>query len=105
MKAILEIGGKQVLVEPGVKILTELIPEKTVGDQFEIEQVLCVYGDGKTLVGTPHVKGAKVKCTVTGTNRGPKIQIRTYKRRNAFKRTKGHRQNYIELKIDDIITG
>jgi large subunit ribosomal protein L21 len=105
MKAILEIGGKQVLVEPGVKILTELIPEKTIGDQIEIEQVLCVYGDGKTMVGTPHVKGAKVKCTIIGAVRGPKIEIRTYKRRNASKRTKGHRQDYIELKIDDVIAG
>ena len=105
MKAILEIGGKQVLVEPGVKILTELIPDKSVGDQFEIDTILCVYDEGKTIVGTPHVKGAKVKCTVTASGRGPKIDIRTYKRRNAFKRTKGHRQGYFELKIDEVIAG
>jgi len=103
MKAILEIGGKQVLVEPGVKIRTEEIPDKEIGDQFEIEEVLCIYGNGKTQIGTPHVKGAKVKFTVTGRGRGTKIDIRTYKRRKAYKRTKGHRQNYIELKVDEII--
>lgn len=103
MKAILEIGGKQVLVEPGKKFMAELIPDKVVGDHLEFDQVLCVYGDGKILVGTPHVKGAKVKFTIIREARGPKIHIRTYKRRSSSKRTKGHRQDYFELKVDDII--
>jgi len=105
MKAILEIGGKQFLVEPGVKIRSEEIPDKNIGDQFEVEEILCVFGNGKTLVGTPHVKGARVKFTVTGRGRGPKIDIRTYKKRNAYQRTMGHRQNFIELKVDEIIAG
>lgn len=103
MKAILEIGGKQVLIEPGVRIRTEEMPEKEIGESFEVNEVLCVYDDNKTMVGTPHVDGAKVKFTVTGRGRSPKIDIRIYKRRNAYQRAKGHRQNYIELKVDEII--
>lgn len=104
MKAILEIGGKQVLVGPGSVIRTEKLDYK-VGDSFEIDKILCVYTEDKTLIGNPHVNGAKVKFTVKDSVKGSKIYIRTYKRRKAQKRTLGHRQLHTVLKVDDIIAG
>jgi large subunit ribosomal protein L21 len=104
MKAILEIGGKQVLVGPGSVVRTEKLDYKE-GDSFEIDKVLCVYSEEKTLLGKPHVNGAKVKFTVKDSIKGRKILIRTYKRRKAEKRTLGHRQLHTVLKVDDIIAG
>ena len=104
MKAILEIGGKQVLVGPGSVVRTEKLDYKE-GDSFEIDKVLCLYSEEKTLLGNPHVKGAKVKFTVKDSIKGTKIYIRTYKRRKAEKRTLGHRQLHTVLKVDDIIAG
>ncbi len=104
MKAILEIGGKQILVEPGKVVRTEKL-SYDVGESFEIDKVLCAFDDDNTHVGSPHVSGAKVKFTVKGDGKGKKIRIRTYKKRKAQKRTMGHRQNYTELKVDEVIAG
>ena len=104
MKAIVEIGGKQVLVEPGATIRTEKQNYES-GASFELDKVLCIYDDDKTLIGQPYVDGASVKFTVGETLKGKKILIRTYKRRKAQKRTLGHRQLHTVLKVDDIITG
>ena len=101
MKAIVEIGGKQILVDKGQVFRTEKLEYK-VGDSFETKQVLCVFSDDKILVGTPLVKGAKVKMTVKGEGKGRKILVRTYKRRKAQKRTLGHRQQYTELQVDKV---
>jgi large subunit ribosomal protein L21 len=104
MKAILEIGGKQILVEPGTVIRTEKL-DQNVGDSFELDQVLCIFGDNRTIVGSPHVNGAKVKFSVKGETKGKKVYMRTYKRRKKYKRTLGHRQNYLELRVEDVIAG
>jgi large subunit ribosomal protein L21 len=104
MKAILEIGGKQVLVGPGSVVRTEKLDYKE-GDSFEIDKVLCIYSEDKTLIGNPHVNGAKVKFTVKDSVKGKKIYMRTYKRRKQEKRTLGHRQLHSVLRVDDIIAG
>ena len=104
MKAILEIGGKQILVEPGSVFRTEKL-DYEVDQTFEIDKVLCTFDGDKTKIGSPHVDGAKVKFTVKSGGKGKKLYIRTYKKRKAEKHTMGHRQLYTELRVDEIIAG
>ena len=104
MKAIFEIGGKQIVVESGSVFRTEKL-NYDIGESFEIDKVLCTFDDENTNIGAPHVDGAKVKLTVKSEGKGKKIKIRTYKRRKAQKRTLGHRQMYTELKVDEVIAG
>jgi large subunit ribosomal protein L21 len=102
MNAIIEIGGKQILVNEGKVFRTEKLDYK-VGETFESDKVLCVFDDSKVLIGTPHVGGAKVRMTVRGEGKGKKIRISTYKRRKKYIRTLGHRQFYTELKVEEVI--
>jgi len=51
------------------------------------------------------MSGAKVKATVLAHGRGEKVRIFKMRRRKHFQKTQGHRQNYTEVRIDDIVGG
>jgi large subunit ribosomal protein L21 len=54
-------------------------------------------------VGAPLVAGARVKATVLAHGRGEKLKIFKLRRRKHYQKTQGHRQNYTEVRIDDIV--
>ena len=89
--AVLETGGKQVLVKAGDKIEIEKIAVEA-GQDAVLDTVLAV-SDGTTLkVGKPYVEGAKVTLTVDGIVKGKKVINFKAKRRKGDRRTVGHRQ-------------
>ena len=89
--AVLETGGKQVLVKVGDTVEIEKI-EAEEGKEVALDTV-CAVSDGTTLkVGTPYVEGAKVTLAVVGVKRGVKTIIFKAKRRKGSRRTVGHRQ-------------
>lgn len=93
--AIFQTGGKQYRVSVGdiVKV------EKLQSDgQVEFDQVLMV-GDK---IGNPTVAGAKVVAQVVEQKRGDKVLVFKKKRRQNYRRTRGHRQYITVLKITDI---
>ena len=53
-------------------------------------------------VGAPLVSGAKVKATVVSHGRGDKVKIFKMRRRKHHQKSQGHRQNYTEVRIDEI---
>ena len=59
-----------------------------------------LFVDGK--VGAPLVKGATVEAELVKQKRADKIVIFKKKRRQNYRRKKGHRQNLTVLKITDI---
>jgi large subunit ribosomal protein L21 len=101
MYAVVETGGKQYRVAPGGVIAVERLPG-SVGDVVELSRVLLV-GEGEQVkVGTPVVSGAKVRATILGQVRGPKIMVFKFKRRSNYRRKTGHRQGFTEIKITDV---
>ena len=103
MYAIIQSGGKQYRVAEGDRLQVE---RDVLGgaDQEKVtfNEVLMVGGD-KPQVGDPLVKGASVVATVVGETRGQKIIVFKKKRRkNHTKRTHGHRQDVVEIRIDSI---
>jgi large subunit ribosomal protein L21 len=98
--AIVRTGGKQFRVEPGMTLRVPTI-EKDVDSSVELEALLIADGDN-VKVGSPLVDGAAVKATVVGHGRGKKIIVFKKKRRKQYKRKKGHRQGYTEIKIENI---
>ena len=61
MKAVIKVGGKQYVVAEKETLLVDLLPEGT--KELETDALLTIDGD-KTEVGTPFVKGVKVKAKV-----------------------------------------
>jgi len=101
MEAIIETGGKQYKVEPGMKIKVEKIPGSP-GEEVKFEKVLMVNKNGETFVGAPILSGALVTAEIIHQDRSKKIIV--YKRRpkKGYKRTIGHRQYFTEVKIKEI---
>jgi large subunit ribosomal protein L21 len=100
--AVVRSGGRQYRVQAGDQFLVEKLSAEA-GQQLTLDEVLLVADEGKAKVGTPLVKGAKVKVTVVGQERGPKIRIFKYRPKQRYRRRLGHRQNYTRLRVDDIV--
>ena len=99
--AIVQTGSKQYRVQAGDKIRVESLPVYT-GEIVSIDDVLMVSREGDVKVGTPVVAGARVRAQVTSRGRGRKITVFKYKSKVRYRRKKGHRQHYTDLRIIDI---
>ena len=93
--AIFQTGGKQYRVQSGDVIKVEKL---NATGTVEFDQVLML-GDK---VGTPYISGAKVVATVVEQKRADKVLVFKKKRRQNYRRTRGHRQYLTVLKITDI---
>ena len=102
MFAVIETGGKQYRVEAGDVIDVELVEAGEKGASVEFDQVLMVGGENGVTVGSPRVEGARVTGELVGEVKGPKVRVFKFKRRKQYRRTNGHRQKYIRVRIDDI---
>jgi large subunit ribosomal protein L21 len=102
MYAVVKTGGKQYRVSPGDSVEVEKLPYE-VGQQIELDQVLLVANGAGAQIGQPLVDGAKVKATVTRQTKGRKLIVFKYRPSKRYRRKRGHRQNYTQLRIDEII--
>ena len=104
MFAVIRTGGKQYRVEPGDVLDVEIVDDKAeVGGRIALDQVLLVYGDGGTRVGNPLIPGAVVEATLMNDIRGPKVRIFKHKKRKAFRKRAGHRQDLQRVKVERIV--
>jgi large subunit ribosomal protein L21 len=101
MYAVIRSGGKQARVAPGDSIRLEKLAG-TVGEPVELPEVLLVGNEGEPRIGTPLVEGAKVIGTIMAQGRGPKIVVFKMKRRKGYRRKRGHRQAYTEVRVEKI---
>lgn len=103
MYAIVESGGKQHRVEVGQRIAVERAwPGVQPGSQVVFERVLLFRDDTRVKVGKPLVEGAAVKGTLVRELRSEKVIIFKKKKRKGFRKTRGHRQDLLEIRIDAI---
>jgi large subunit ribosomal protein L21 len=101
MYVIVETGGKQYRLTQGETVRVERL-EGEEGGQVVIDSVLAASTDEGLKVGRPKLEGARVIGTILKQGRGPKIRIYKFKRRKGYRRTKGHRQEFTEIRIDQI---
>lgn len=99
MFAIIQTGGKQYRVEPGMRLRVEKLPLE-VGSTLEFEPLFI--GGERLEVGAPTVQGAKVVAEVLGHGKGKKVLVMKFKAKVNYRRKKGHRQPYTEILIREI---
>ena len=102
MYAVFRTGGKQFRAEPGTRLR---IPSLDVepGDSVVFDQVLLAGdSDDAVHVGTPTLEGASVKAEVIRHGRGKKIIVFKRKRRKGYRRKQGHRQDFTEIRVDEV---
>jgi len=104
MYAIVEINGQQFKAEAGKKLFVHHIEGVENGQAVEFERVLLVDNDGTVTVGAPTVEGAKVTAEVVSPLvKGEKILVFHKKRRKGYRKLNGHRQQFTELTIKEVI--
>jgi large subunit ribosomal protein L21 len=104
MYAIVEINGQQFKAEAGKKLFVQHIQEAEAQQTVEFERVLLVDNDGAFTVGAPVVEGAKVVCEVVSPLvKGDKVLVFHKKRRKGYRKLNGHRQQFTELAIKEVI--
>jgi large subunit ribosomal protein L21 len=74
-----------------------------VGAEVEFGRVLAVVRDGNELVIGDTLAQARVKGTIASHGRGDKVVVFKFKRKKQYKRTIGHRQNYTEVRVSEIL--
>jgi len=103
MYAVLKTGGKQYKVAENDVIIVEKLAAEA-GSNIDLDEVLMI-GDGEaSTVGTPTIVGAKVTAEVLEQKRGKKVIVFKKKRRQNYRRTRGHRQELTVLRITDILS-
>ncbi|MBO44795.1 MAG: 50S ribosomal protein L21 [Rhodospirillaceae bacterium] len=103
MFAVIKTGGKQYKVAKDDVVRIEKLDAKT-GSKVAFDNVLMVGNTDTQTIGTPVVPGASVAGTVMEQTRDPKILVFKRKRRQGYRRLKGHRQHVTLVKITDILT-
>jgi large subunit ribosomal protein L21 len=101
MYAVIMSGGKQYRVAEGDVLNIEKL-DAEAGAQIEFDKVLLVAKDENIKLGTPYVKGAKVKAEIVMHGRGEKVHIIKFRRRKHYMRHQGHRQDFVAVKISAI---
>jgi large subunit ribosomal protein L21 len=99
--AIIADGGRQYKVEAGQKLEIDY-REAEAGSSLTFDRVLAISDDKGFRLGRPTIDGAKVTAKVLGEAKGDKIYIQKFRRRKNSRRRTGHRQQYVEVQIDQI---
>jgi large subunit ribosomal protein L21 len=102
MYAIIETGGKQYRAEPNGILQIESL-EGDVGSIIQFDSVRFVHTDQAPIVGTPMIPDAVVKGEIIRHARTRSITIFKKKRRKNYRRTKGHRQGFTQVRITEIV--
>jgi large subunit ribosomal protein L21 len=106
MYAIVRTGGKQLKVAAGdvVRIEKPAGEKISKGEKLALSgpSLILVAGEGGVRTGAENLKGVTVQAKVLGTVRTRKVLVFKKKRTKQYRRTKGHRQTMIEVRIEAI---
>ena len=101
MYVIANINGIQVkLANDEVVEVPRLVGEP--GKKLSFGEILMVSDGDSISVGQPYVKGASLTAEVVEHLRGPKLRIFKFKRRNYFKKRRGHRDELTRIRVTGI---
>ena len=101
MFAIVEIAGQQFKVTEGQEIFVHRL-DANEGDNVSFDKIYLTENGGKTNIGMPTVKAAKVDATVLEHVKGDKVIVFKKKRRKGYRKKNGHRQSFTKIKIDSV---
>jgi len=101
MYAVIRTGGKQYRVKEGDIFNIERLPGDE-GSAVTFDEVLAL-GEGEDLkLGAPLLEGAKVEAEILTQGRAKKILVFKFKRRQGYKRMRGHRQYFTRVRVKSI---
>lgn len=104
MYAVFRTGGKQYRASAGDTLKVEKL-DADEGASIQFDEVLIVGEGDSVTVGKPLVAGGKVAARVLRQDKDRKVEVVKFRRRQNYRRTKGHRQPYTLIEITDVSGG
>ena len=102
MKATIKTQGRQFTVTEGDVLKVNVFPGTEAGDSIDINEVLMIGEGTEARFGNPLVEGASVKVTILENKKDKKVVVFKKKRRQGYKRRRGHRQHLSVIKVESI---
>jgi large subunit ribosomal protein L21 len=102
MYCVVKIGAHQETVKPGM-VLRVPLREGEPGQVVDLGEVLLWAEEDTVLVGHPVVENASVKAKIMDHGQAAKVTIWKFHKRKNYRRHKGHRQRFTEVKVVEII--
>ena len=101
MYAVIMSGGKQYRVSEGEVVHVEKLDIEQ-GAPVEFKDVLLIKTEDRTLIGRPLVEGASVLGVLQSQGKDDKVLVFKNKKKKQYRRTRGHRQQHSEVRIEKI---
>ena len=103
MYAVINDSGTQIKIQAGDVIRIDLRDSK-IGDTIEFNSIALVSANDKLLTTKSELKNSKVIGKVIKEVKTDKVITNHFKRKNHSRMVrKGHRQKYLEVKIESIV--
>ncbi|MDR2520354.1 MAG: 50S ribosomal protein L21 [Bacteroidales bacterium OttesenSCG-928-I14] len=103
MYTIVEIQGKQFKVEKNQKLYVYRL-NGVKGSSVVFDKILLINDNDVIKIGTPVINGVKVKARILQPLvKGNKILVFHKKRRKGYRKLNGHRQQFSQIIIKDIL--
>ena len=102
MFAVIRAGGKQYKVAEDQVLQVEGISGEP-GTIVQLGEVIMLGGE-QPVLGSPTVAGASVAAEIIEHGRGPKVIAFKKRRRKNSRRKRGHRQEFVLIRISEILT-
>ena len=102
MFAIIKIAGQQFKVKAGQSLFVPHLTGKA-GDKLEFSDVMFLENDGNISL-SPDAKATVTAEIINDTVKGEKVIAFKMKRRKGFRKKHGHRTQYTQIKVTDILS-
>lgn len=102
MYAVIRTGGKQYRVAPGDVLKVEKLAQEDGTIEFTDVLAASVAGGNGENRGLAKPSSAKVLASIVSEGRGKKVLVFHLKRKKQYKKMQGHRQDYTEIRIQEI---
>jgi len=99
MFAVISVNNNQHKVEGGKTYKMSLFEHDKNKKKVVFDKVMLISDEKKTLVGKPYLEKVSVEAEVISENKTKKETATKFKAKKRYKRTFGHRQDYLEVKI------
>jgi large subunit ribosomal protein L21 len=99
--AIAQTSGKQFLLKPGEWYDMDYIRTGTEGDLIYLNKILFFRKSDSIQIGSPFLIKSQIPAKIIQQVKGPKITVLKTKPKKKYTRTRGHKQSYTRVQIEN----
>jgi large subunit ribosomal protein L21 len=100
--AIAQTSGKQFLLKPGQWYDVDFIKDANIGDFIYLNKILFLRNNNQIQIGQPFLENSQIPAKIIQQVKGKKITVLKTKPKKKYTRTRGHRQAYTRVQIDNL---